>query len=97
MRFMADVCDAFLARHNPVSTIMKPACMNMTRKPVTSVQTKLIEYKLWTIRAYKPSGVSCVGSPSPTGLGAGSAQVPAFAPAGSGHRGAFGSGLVPVM
>jgi hypothetical protein len=33
---------AFLARHMPVSTRAKPACMNMTRKPAISVQTKLM-------------------------------------------------------
>jgi hypothetical protein len=30
----------------PVSTIAKPACMNMTRKPVTSAHTMLIEKRL---------------------------------------------------
>ncbi len=49
MKFMADVCAAFFARHSPVSTNMKPACMNMTRKPVTSAHTKLIENRLWAI------------------------------------------------
>ena len=39
MKFMADVCAAFFARHRPVSTNMKPACMNMTRKPAISVHT----------------------------------------------------------
>src|SRR2546429_7287517 len=43
MKFIAIVWLAFLARVNPVSTIAKPACMNMTRNPATSVQTKLIE------------------------------------------------------
>ena len=33
MKFMAMVCAEFLARHNPVSTMANPACMNMTRKP----------------------------------------------------------------
>src|SRR5579884_3531040 len=42
MKFMAKVWAAFLARVNPVSTIANPACMNITRKPVTSVHTKLI-------------------------------------------------------
>ena len=35
------VCAAFLARVSPVSTSAKPACMNMTRKPATIVQTML--------------------------------------------------------
>src|SRR2546422_923694 len=42
MKFMVMVCAAFLARVNPVSTMAKPACMNITRNPATSVQTKLI-------------------------------------------------------
>ena len=36
---MAMVWATFFARVRPVSTSAKPACMNMTRKPVTSVQT----------------------------------------------------------
>ena len=47
MKFMLMVCAAFLARQNPVSTIAKPACMNITRKPASSVQTMLIEILLW--------------------------------------------------
>jgi hypothetical protein len=43
MKFIDMVWAAFLARHNPVSTSAKPACMNMTRKPATNVQTKLTE------------------------------------------------------
>ena len=42
MKFMVTVCPAFLARVKPVSTIAKPSCMNITRKPATSVQTMLI-------------------------------------------------------
>src|SRR5882724_2954575 len=42
MKFMVNVWAAFLARVNPVSTMAKPACMNMTRKPVIRVHTKLI-------------------------------------------------------
>src|SRR5437016_2655982 len=42
MKFMVMVVAPFLARVNPVSTIAKPACMNITRNPATSVQTKLI-------------------------------------------------------
>src|SRR5438876_943875 len=37
MKFMVIVCAAFLARVNPVSTIAKPACMNITRNPATNV------------------------------------------------------------
>src|SRR5262249_24559138 len=32
----------FFARQKPVSSIAKPACMNMTRKPVISVHTMLM-------------------------------------------------------
>ena len=47
MKFIIMVWLAFLARQRPVSTMAKPACMNMTRKPVTSVQTKLIAILFW--------------------------------------------------
>src|SRR5579859_7272794 len=42
IKFIMMVWLAFLARHRPVSTAAKPACINMTRKPVIRVQTKLI-------------------------------------------------------
>src|SRR5947208_16237173 len=42
MKFIIMVWLAFFARQRPVSTMAKPACMNMTRKPATSVQTKLM-------------------------------------------------------
>src|SRR2546422_1063579 len=42
MKFIVMVCAAFFARVKPVSTSAKPACMNITRKPATSVQTKLM-------------------------------------------------------
>src|SRR2546423_12525773 len=47
MKFIIMVWFAFLARHRPVSTIANPACMNMTKKPVTRVQTKLIAILFW--------------------------------------------------
>ncbi len=47
MKFIIMVWLAFFARQSPVSTIANPACMNMTRKPVTSVQTKLIAMPFW--------------------------------------------------
>ena len=40
-KFIMYVWLAFFTRHKPDSTMAKPACMNMTRKPVTSVQMKL--------------------------------------------------------
>src|SRR6266571_7915351 len=42
MKFIVKVCAAFLARVKPVSTMANPACMNITRKPVTRVHTKLM-------------------------------------------------------
>src|SRR5712691_6412948 len=42
MKFIVMVWAAFFARVKPVSTSAKPACMNITRKPATSVQTKLM-------------------------------------------------------
>ena len=39
--FIAIVCTAFLARVKPVSTIAKPTCMNITRKPAISTQARL--------------------------------------------------------
>ena len=42
MKFIAIVWATFLARISPVSTMAKPACMNMTRKPVKSVHIRLM-------------------------------------------------------
>jgi len=47
MKFIIMVWLAFLALQRPVSTNAKPACMNMTRKPATSVHTKLIAIRFW--------------------------------------------------
>ena len=41
MKFIIIVWLAFLARHRPASTTANPACMNMIRKPQSSVQAKL--------------------------------------------------------
>src|SRR5882724_9610716 len=54
MKFIVMVCAAFFARVKPVSTSAKPACMNITRKPATSVQTKLMATVLASM---SPSGV----------------------------------------
>ncbi len=51
MKFMLIVCIAFLARVKPVSTSANPACMNMTRKPVTSNHTKLTPRRFWSTRS----------------------------------------------
>ena len=47
MKFIIIVWLEFFARASPVSTRAKPACMNMTRKPVTSVHTKLVAIRFW--------------------------------------------------
>ncbi len=38
--FIAIVLTAFLARVKPVSTIAKPTCMNITRNPASSTQSR---------------------------------------------------------
>src|SRR5258707_1854701 len=43
MKFVDITWAALFARHRPVSTKANPACMNITKKPVTSVQTMFIE------------------------------------------------------
>src|SRR5882672_2606073 len=53
-KFIAIVWATFFARVRPVSTRAKPACMNITRKPATSVQTKLMATVLASM---SPSGV----------------------------------------
>src|SRR3954447_1914471 len=84
MKFIAIVCDEFLARHRPVSTSAKPACMNMTMKPVINVQTILIEILFLPTR----SATSLRVRP-PVAFAAGtSATPPAFAPVESGFGGA---------
>ena len=56
MKFMLMVCIAFFARVNPVSTSANPACMNMTRKPVTSSHTKLTPSRFWSIEVGQLDG-----------------------------------------
>src|SRR2546426_2453615 len=58
MKFIVMVCAAFFARVKPVSTSARPACMNITRNPATSVQTKLMATVLASM---SPLGVSSVG------------------------------------
>src|SRR5215467_14598114 len=43
MRFIAIVLTAFLDRVKPVSTIAKPACMNITRNPHPSTQARFCD------------------------------------------------------
>src|SRR5215510_9230687 len=79
MKFIDIVWAAFLARVKPVSTIAKPACMNMTRKPVSSVQTMLIAILLWPTTAITSGSVGFLASFTVT-----SVAVPVFSPVGSG-------------
>src|SRR5882672_10409101 len=65
MKFMVMVCAAFLARVKPVSTIAKPACMNITRNPATNVHTKLMatvfaaEAALASLASESAAGTPC--------------------------------------
>src|SRR5713226_7028414 len=79
MKFMAMVWAAFLARQNPVSTSANPACMNMTRKPVISVQTMLMAILLWPTVAMTSGRVGFLASFTAT-----SVAVPVLSPVGSG-------------
>src|SRR5947199_7288074 len=82
MKFIIMVCATFLARVKPVSTSANPACMNMTRKPVSSVHITLIETRLWP--ANSATSVS-VGLPA--SLAVTSPMPPVAVPAGSGFDG----------
>src|SRR5260370_21966296 len=91
MKFIMKVWLAFFARHNPVSTAANPACMNMTRYPVTSVQTRLIAIRFWptvltTSARVSPALVSVTGM---------SLTVPVIVPPGSPFAWSVGDG--PLM
>src|SRR5258708_12629918 len=86
MKFIEIVWAAFLARQKPVSTMANPACMNMTRKPVMSVQTMLIEILLWPTVAITSASVGALASFTGT-----SDAVPVLSPVGSGGAGAAGA------
>src|SRR3954469_382959 len=79
MKFMAMVWAAFLARQKPVSTMAKPACMNITRNPVISVQTMLMAILLCPTDAITSGRVGFLASLTVT-----SAAVPVLSPVGSG-------------
>src|SRR5437588_12229551 len=69
MKFMVMVWAAFLARVNPVSTMANPACMNITRNPATSVQTKLMATVFAAAAAFaavasESAGTACAASTS---------------------------------
>src|SRR5712691_7820059 len=79
MKFIIIVWLAFLARQRPVSTMANPACMNMTKKPVTRVQTKLIATLFWPAWFTKSPMVSpFLLSPTVTSL-----ALPVSEPSGS--------------
>src|SRR3989442_4033992 len=79
MKFIDIVWAAFLARQKPVSTSAKPACMNMTRKPVSSVHMRLMAILLWPAVAITSSSFGAFGSLTTTSL-----AVPVLSPVGSG-------------
>src|SRR5262249_30274849 len=83
MKFMDIVCAAFFARQNPVSTIAKPACMNMTRKPVISVHTMLMAILLCPIASNASTKAGLPASLRGTSL-----AVPVALPLGSAAGGA---------
>src|SRR5436190_16770293 len=87
MKFIIMVWLAFFARASPVSTMANPACMNMTRKPVTSVQTKLVAIRFWPT-ALTTSVIVRPFFMSLTGM---SEALPVIVPPGS--PAAFSSGL----
>src|SRR5260370_36595724 len=88
-KFYVMVWAACFGRGNAVSTSAKPACMNMTRKPVMSVQTKLMEILLWPTVSMTSASVGFFGSFTGTSL-----AVPVVAPVGSaaGRAGAGAAG-----
>src|SRR3954468_17162368 len=91
---MLIVWPAFLARHRPVWTIAKPACMNITRNPAINTQTMLIENRLWAMRSYRSPELRDAGT-SPLPSAAGDAVEPAARPVGSGQVGLLSFSLVP--
>ena len=78
-KFIMYVWFAFFTRVSPDSTMAKPACMNMTRKPQTRVQTKLIATLFCPI--WLPASAS-VG-PAFASVTVTSAMVPVMVPPGS--------------
>src|SRR5882757_8720575 len=79
MKFIIMVWFAFLARHRPVSTMANPACMNITRNPVTRVHTKLMATR------FCPTWLTASASVTPFVASAGttSLTVPVLVPPGS--------------
>ncbi len=82
MKFIIIVCATFFARVKPVSTSANPACMNMTRKPVSRVHMRLIDTRLWPAKSATSSSVGL-----PAVFAVTSAMPPVAVPAGSGFDG----------
>src|SRR5689334_18768734 len=82
MKFIIIVCATFLARVKPVSARANPACMNMTRKPVSNVHMRLIDTLLWPTASAISSSVGL-----PAVLAVTSATPPVAVPPGSGFDG----------
>ena len=78
-KFIMYVWLAFFTRHKPDSTMANPACMNMTRKPVTRVQMKLAAI------LFCPTWLATSGSVTPALESAAgtSLMVPVIVPPGS--------------
>src|SRR2546425_1753961 len=87
MKFIIIVWATFFARVKPVSASAKPACMNMTRKPVSSVHMMLIATRLWPTASATSTSVGF-----PASLAGTSAIVPVVVPLGSGFGGGAGAG-----
>src|SRR2546422_4515252 len=85
MKFIIIVCATFFARVKPVSTSAKPACMNMTRKPVSKVHMTLIDTRLWPAKSATSSSVGL-----PAVFAVTSPMPPVAVPAGSRFDGGGG-------
>ena len=86
MKFIIMVCATFFARVKPVSASANPACMNMTRKPVSSVHIRLIDTRLWPAKSAISASVGL-----PASLAVTSAMPPVAMPPGSGFGGGAGA------
>src|SRR6266850_6021806 len=91
-KFIMYVWLAFFTRHKPDSTMAKPACMNITRKPHTSVQTKL------TAILFCPTWLATSGSVTPAFESAAgtSLMVPVRVPPGSPFARSAVAGALPA-
>ncbi len=81
-----------MTRHRPDSTMAKPACMNITRKPHSSVHTKLMAILFWPARLARSPMLRPVFE-SETGT---SVIVPVTVPPGSPACNAAAGGALPA-